>query len=99
MSLDTDYLKCTDCAHARCGGTVNTFLARVINIQWGWTCQLYRESGSFNAATGHQLPDTQMSCNIARGKYGECGPDARKWTPHRKQDLFRLLARKESTNV
>lgn len=99
MSPNADYLKCTDCAHARCGGTVNTFLARVINTQWGWTCQLYGEPGTFNAATGHQSPGTQMSCNLARGRHGECGPDGDNWTPRRKQDLFRLLARKESTNV
>jgi hypothetical protein len=50
----------------------------------------------FNAATGHQTPDTQLSCNIARHKHGECGPNAVKWTPRRKQDLFKLLARKEA---
>jgi hypothetical protein len=95
--MDTkDYLKCTDCAHARCGGPINTFLARLSKSNWGWTCQLYVEPGTFNAATGHQTPDTQLSCNIARHKHGECGPNAVKWTPRRKQDLFKLLARKEA---
>ena len=95
--MDTkNYLKCTDCAHARCGGPVNTFLARLTGIQYGWQCGLVPVKGEFNPVTGTQEPDSFMLCASERGKYGQCGADARNWAPRRKQDLFKLLARKEA---
>jgi hypothetical protein len=43
--------------------------------------------------TGAQEPDQYQMCSVERGVYGECGNDARHWTPRRRQDLFRMLSR------
>ena len=87
------YLACPDCVYAQCGGAVNTFLARLTGVQYGWQCRRVIEPGSFNRATGTQEPDQYQLCAVERGKYGECGVDAKHWTPRRRQDLFRLLRR------
>ena len=95
--MDTkNHFKCTDCAHARNGGAVGTFFARLFRIEFGWRCSLVTVKGEFDPVVGAQRPDTFMMCEFERGSYGKCGPDASNWTPRRKQDLFRLLARKEA---
>jgi hypothetical protein len=94
--MDTkNHLKCTDCAHVRNGGPINTFFARLARMQYGWQCGLVSVKGEFNPVNGVQEPDTFMMCGVERGQYGRCGPRAVNWTPRRKQDLFKLLARKE----
>jgi hypothetical protein len=91
--MTSQYLACTDCVHAVQGGVVNTFLARVTGTKHGWQCRRVVEPGSFNRVTGTQEPDQYQMCSVERGTYGECGGNARHWTPRRRQDLFRLLSR------
>lgn len=91
--MTDQYLACLDCVHARCGGPVNTFVARLTGVQYGWQCRRVQVPGEFNRVTGVQEPDQYQMCSVERSKYGECGETARHWTPRRRQDLFRLLSR------
>jgi hypothetical protein len=91
--MTSQYLACPDCVHAQCGGAVNTFLARLTGTKYGWQCRRVIEPGHFNRVTGVQEPDQYQMCSVERGTYGECGGNARHWTPRRRQDLFRLLSR------
>lgn len=85
-------LACVDCVYSQCGGPVNTFFARLTDIKHGWQCRLVPVPGNFDRVTGTQEPDQYQMCWVERER-GECGNDARHWTPRRRQDLFRLLGR------
>ena len=91
--MTSQYLACTDCVYSQCGGPINTFFARLTDTKHGWQCRRVMEPGYFNRVTGTQEPDQYQMCSVERGKHGECGIDARYWTPRRRQDLFRLLGR------
>lgn len=52
------------------------------------------EEIDYNPVTGSKkLPPEYKTCREERGLSGECGRDAKYWTPKHKQDLFKLLKR------
>ena len=52
------------------------------------------EEIDYNPVTGSKKKSPEYkTCREERGLSGECGKDAKYWTPKRKKDLFKMLQR------
>lgn len=52
------------------------------------------DESTFNPVTGYkQRKPNYKSAWDERGRSGDCGPQAKNWTPKHKRDLFKLLKR------
>lgn len=86
---------CKDCIHAFIPWYDYPSKLLTPGQQW-YKC---RRSGKqsvvdFNPVTGGKtLPPDYKNCYSERGYSGECGKDAKYWSPKHKHDLFKLLKR------
>ena len=93
-TLNKDML-CKDCVHAFVPWYDYPNKLLTPGQQW-YKC---KRSGKkveidFNPVTGSKtLPADYKNCYSERGYSGECGKEAKYWSPKHKNDLFKLLKR------
>jgi hypothetical protein len=99
MAIDTVYL-CKDCIHAR----INLFAycsyifeLRPPQSHW-YKCAktLKDEYDTIDPVTGPERIKAKMTYCESERKHGDCGPDAKYWTPKHKKDLFKMLTKENN---
>jgi hypothetical protein len=95
MTTENTTLLCKDCTHSFIPWA-DKITALLSGSQHWYKC---KRSGkqveiNFNPVTGGKvLPPDYKSCYMERTYSGECGKEAKYWTPKHKHDLFKLLTR------
>jgi hypothetical protein len=81
-------LKCKDCKHAK-----GPITARIFRESYFMKCTIQESwnEEKYDPVFGKTTPGYFHSCNVMRGTYEECGPDAKRWTPRDTKLIFLAL--------
>lgn len=93
-TINKDML-CKDCKHAFVPWYDYPNKLLTPGYQWHKCKRSGKKSEvEFNPVTGGKtLPPDYKNCYSERGHLGECGNEAKYWSPKHKKDLFKLLKR------
>jgi hypothetical protein len=93
----TDYL-CKDCIHSRIGlvGKYGSYLLEFSAPKGHWykcakTAELEKEI--IDPVTGPTKIKANMRYCGSEREHGDCGMDAKFWSPKKKKDLFKMLTK------
>ena len=81
-------LKCKDCKHAS-----GSLAARLLRESYFFKCTIPESwnEEKYDPVFGKTTPGFNSSCNVMRGSFSVCGPDAKKWTPRNTKLIFLAL--------
>lgn len=81
-------LKCKDCKHAN-----GSWFSRITQASHFFDCTIPESwnEEKYDPVFGKTTPGYFSSCNVMRGSYSECGPEAKKWTPRNSKLIFLAL--------
>ena len=81
-------LKCKDCKNAKA-----TWFSRLTRASHFFECTIPESwnEEKYDPVFGKTTPGFNSSCNVMRGSYSACGPDAKKWVPRSSKLIFLAL--------
>lgn len=81
-------LKCKDCKNADA-----SWFTRLTRASHFFKCTIPESwnEEKYDPVFGKTTPGYNSSCNVMRGSFSACGPDAKKWTPRNTKLIFLAL--------